>query len=70
MEYNRLFLIMVLIFYAASINKNIPKEVKTLFNNNIFRLIVILYLINLVTYDKQLAILITTCFLLTIHKIN
>lgn len=70
MELNRLILIIVLIIYAASINKNLPKEVKPLFSSNIFRLIVILYLINLVNYDKQLAILITTCFLLTIHKIN
>ena len=67
---NKLIILIVLIFYAASINENISKEAETLFNNSIFRLIVILYLINIVQYDSQLAILVTTCFLLTIHFIN
>jgi hypothetical protein len=56
--------------YAALARPNLPKFVEKLFENPVFRLVVISYIIYRGNQDAQLSIMIAAAFLITIHMIN
>ena len=56
--------------YAALARPKLPKFVEKLFENPVFRLVMISYIIYRGNQDPQLAVMIATAFLITIHMIN
>lgn len=67
---NKIVILTLLVIYAASVNENIANYIKELFNNSIFRLVAIICIIYVIQYSIQIAILLSICFVLTIHYIN
>jgi hypothetical protein len=61
---------LILGLYAALARPKLPKFVEKLFNNPVFRLIVISYIIYRGNKDPQLSIMIAAAFLITMHMIN
>ncbi len=56
--------------YAALARPKLPKFVEKLFENPVFRLVMISYIIYRGNQDPQLAVMIAAAFLITIHMIN
>jgi hypothetical protein len=56
--------------YAALARPKLPKFVEKLFENPVFRLVIISYIIYRGNKDPQLALMIAAAFLMTIHMIN
>jgi hypothetical protein len=56
--------------YAALARPKLPKFVEKLFENPVFRLVMISYIIYRGNRDPQLALMIAAAFLMTIHMIN
>ena len=61
---------LVLGVYAALARPKLPKFIEKLFENPIFRLLMISYIIYRGNQDPQLSIMIAAAFLVTIHMIN
>jgi hypothetical protein len=61
---------LVLGLYAALARPKLPKFIEKLFENPIFRLLMISYIIYRGNKDPQLSIMIAAAFLITIHMIN
>ncbi len=61
---------LVLGLYAALARPKLPKFIEKLFENPIFRLLMISYIIYRGNQDPQLSIMIAAAFLITIHMIN
>ena len=61
---------LILGMYAALARPKLPKFIEKLFNNPIFRLAMISYIIYRGNKDPQLSIMIAAAFLITIHMIN
>jgi len=61
---------LVLGLYAALARPKLPKFVEKLFENPVFRLVMISYIIYRGNRDPQLALMIAAAFLMTIHMIN
>ncbi len=56
--------------YAALARPKLPKFIEKLFENPVFRLVMISYIIYRGNQDPQLAVMIAAAFLITIHMIN
>ncbi len=56
--------------YAALARPKLPRFVEKLFENPVFRLVMISYIIYRGNQDPQLAVMIAAAFLITIHMIN
>lgn len=56
--------------YVALARPRLPNVVAKLFENPVFRLLMISYIIYRGNKDPQLALMIATAFLITIHMIN
>jgi hypothetical protein len=56
--------------YAALARPNLPNFIVKLFENPVFRLVMISYIIYRGNHDPQLALMIAAAFLVTIHVIN
>jgi len=63
-------LVLIVIIYAAQVRPKLPSYVETLFENTIFKFVVIAYIVYLINHDKQLAIILSAAFLLTLHMVN
>ena len=61
---------LILGMYAALARPKLPKFIEQLFNNPIFRLAMISYIIYRGNKDPQLAVMIASAFLITMHMIN
>jgi len=61
---------LILGMYAALARPKLPKFIQKLFENPIFRLVMISYIIYRGNNDPQLSIMIAAAFLITIHMIN
>ena len=61
---------LILGMYAALARPKLPKFIEKLFNNPIFRLVMISYIIYRGNKDPQLAVMIASAFLITMHMIN
>jgi len=61
---------LILGLYAALARPKLPKFIEKLFENPIFRLVMISYIIYRGNNDPQLAVMIAAAFLITIHMIN
>ncbi len=61
---------LILGLYAALARPKLPKFIEKLFENPIFRLVMISYIIYRGNNDPQLAVMIAATFLITIHMIN
>jgi len=61
---------LILGMYAALARPKLPKFIEKLFNNPIFRLAMISYIIYRGNKDPQLAVMIAAAFLITMHMIN
>ena len=61
---------LILGIYAALARPKLPKFIEKLFNNPIFRLAMISYIIYRGNKDPQLAVMIASAFLITMHMIN
>jgi hypothetical protein len=48
----------------------LPKVVSVIYNNIIFKLLIVLLIIFLSVHDRQLAIMVTAVYLLTVHRLN
>ena len=56
--------------YAALARPTLPKFIEKLFENPVFRLVMISYIIYRGNQNPQLAVMIAAAFLITIHMIN
>jgi hypothetical protein len=63
-------LALILGMYAALARPKLPKFIEKLFENPIFRLLMIAYIIYRGNNDPQLAVMIAAAFLITMHMIN
>lgn len=61
---------LILGVYAALARPKLPKFIERLFENPVFRLAIISYIIYRGNNDPQLSIMIAAAFLITIHMIN
>jgi len=61
---------LILGMYAALARPKLPKFIEKLFENTVFRIILISYLIYRGNQDPQLSIMIAAAFLITMHLIN
>jgi len=61
---------LILGVYAALARPKLPKFIEKLFENPIFRLVVISYIIYRGNNDPQLSVMIAAAFLITMHMIN
>lgn len=61
---------LVLAMYAALARPRLPTYIEKLFENPVFRLVIISYIIYRGNNDPQLSIMIAAAFLITIHMIN
>ena len=68
-QYVKIPLLIILSIYFA-ISPKLPNVVSIVYNNIIFKLLIILFIIFLSIHDKQLAIMITAVYLLTINNLN
>jgi hypothetical protein len=59
-----------LILYVTSVRPKLPKFIEDLFENPVFRLVVIAYIVYRANSDMQSAILIAALFLIVMHLIN
>jgi len=59
-----------LILYVTSARPKLPKFIEELFENPVFRLVVIAYIVYRANSDMQSAILIAALFLIVMHLIN
>ena len=48
----------------------LPNVVSIVYNNLIFKLLIVLFIIFLSVHDQQLAIMVTAVYLLTIYNLN
>jgi hypothetical protein len=63
-------LALILGIYAALARPKLPKFIEKLFENSVFRLVMIAYIIYRGNNDPQLAVMIAAAFLITMHMIN
>ena len=56
--------------YVALARPTLPKYIERLFENPVFRLVVISYIIYRGNNDPQLSLMIAAAFLITMHMIN
>jgi hypothetical protein len=68
-KYVKIPLLILLATYFV-ISPKLPFYVHIIYNNIIFKILTVLLIIFLSMHDKQLAIMITAVYLLTITKIN
>ena len=68
-KYVKIPLLLLLAAYFV-ISPKLPQYVHILYNNIIFKILIVLLIIFLSTHDKQLAIMVTAVYLLTVTKIN
>ena len=68
-QYIKIILLFIFSLYFVFLPR-LPEVVSLLYNNNIFSLLIILLVIYLTFHDKQLALLITIIYLVTLNKIN
>jgi hypothetical protein len=61
---------LILGVYAALARPKLPKFIEKLFQNPVFRLAMISYIIYRGNKDPQLAVMIAAAFLITMHMIN
>jgi hypothetical protein len=61
---------LILGVYAALARPKLPKFIEKLFENPVFRLVVISYIIYRGNNDPQLSVMIAAAFLITMHMIN
>jgi uncharacterized membrane protein len=59
-----------LCFYIAFIRSNFSKCFIKLFNNTIFRLVILVYIIYYSKFNPRLSLMMSLAFLITIHMIN
>lgn len=59
-----------LAIYVAIARPQLPSYVEKLFENPIFRLVMISYILYRGNHDPQLSLMIAAAFLITIHMIN
>lgn len=64
------FIIVILVLYPVLIRPTLPQYIEKLFMNPIFRLLCISYILYKSTHNMQLSILLSFCFLITMHMIN
>ena len=69
---NKYVKITLLILFALyfTLSPKVPKTVRLLYDNIVFRILIILLIIFLSMHDHQLAIMITIVYLLTINNIK
>jgi len=63
-------LVLILGLYAALARPTLPKYVERLFENPVFRLVLLSYILYRGNSDPQLSIMIASAFLITMHMIN
>ena len=68
-KYVKIPLLILLAAYFV-ISPKLPQYVHILYNNIIFKILIVLLIIFLSTHDKQLALMVTAVYLLTVIKIN
>ncbi len=61
---------LILGIYAALARPKLPKFIEKLFENPVFRLLMISYIIYRGNQDPQVSIMIAAAFLITMHMIN
>ena len=61
---------LILGIYAALARPKLPKFIERLFENPVFRLVMISYIIYRGNNDPQLSLMIAAAFLITMHMIN
>lgn len=61
---------LILGVYAALARPKLPKFIERLFENPVFRLVMISYIIYRGNNDPQLSLMIAAAFLITMHMIN
>ena len=61
---------LILGLYAALARPKLPKFIEKLFENPVFRLLMISYIIYRGNQDPQLSVMIAAAFLITMHMIN
>ncbi len=69
-EYVYPVLIAFLAMYPALIRPKLPTYIEKLFENPIFRLVLISYILYKSKRDMKMAIMIASVFLITMHMIN
>lgn len=68
-QYVKMSLLIILAIYFA-ISPKLPDVVSIVYNNIIFKLLIVLFIIFLSIHDKQLGIMITAVYLLTIYNLH
>jgi hypothetical protein len=72
--YNKNFyqtlMIIFLILYIAYLNQNMSKDLKNIFNNTIFKMILLFYIVYISHSNLYLALLLTLAFILTLDCIH
>ena len=71
--YNNKFVKIPLLILLATyfvISPKLPNYIHVIYNNIIFKILIVLLIVFLSMHDKQLAIMLTAVYLLTITKIN
>jgi hypothetical protein len=63
-------IVLILFLYIIFISNNVPNNYKILFNNNIFKTIIIILITLYAEKHTIISILLTICFILTLYSIN
>ena len=69
-HYVRSVLITFILLYTASIRPELPSYIKNLFNNSIFRIVVLFFIVMKANKDPTLSLLIAIGFVLTLDFLS
>jgi len=68
--YVKAILVMLILLYTASIRPDLPSYLKNLFNNSIFKVVVLFFVVMIGQKDPVLALAVAIAFVVTINCIS
>ncbi len=69
-NYVRLPIIVILVLYCSLLDPELPPVVKNLFNNTLFRIVVLFGVVVLAHEDPVIALMISVAFVITLDYVN
>ena len=70
---NKLFIIflkLVLVYYIVFVSLKLNSELVVLFDNSLIRLLIVICIFYISTFNKKIAILLMVCFVFSLYKLN
>jgi len=68
--YVKAIVVMLILLYTASIRPNLPSYLKNLFNNSIFKVVVLFFVVMRARKDPVLSLAVAVAFVVTINCIS